>query len=46
MVHEYYDGKIAIFHGPHKLASYSSDGNNLDQIVEKSNDSSKLLEAA
>lgn len=41
MVHEYYDGKISIFHGPNKLASYNSDGTNIDKIEEKSNNSSK-----
>lgn len=46
MVHEYYDGKVSIFHGPHKLASYDSEGKNIEQIVAKTNNSSKLLEAA
>ena len=45
MVHEYYDGKISIFYGPHKLASYDSDGKNIDQITEGSN-IIKLSEAA
>jgi hypothetical protein len=45
MVHEYYDGKISIFHGPHKLASYDSDGRNIDQITTGDN-RIKLPEAA
>ncbi len=45
MVHEYYDGKIAIFHGPHKLTSFNSDGKNIDIIAEEINNS-KLSKAA
>jgi hypothetical protein len=26
-VHEYPDGRLAIFHGPHQLADYDAEGN-------------------
>jgi hypothetical protein len=26
-VHEYPDGRLAIYHGPHRLADYDADGN-------------------
>ena len=29
-VHEYPDGRLAIFHGPHRLADYDPDGNPRD----------------
>lgn len=29
-VHEYPDGRLAVFHGPHRLADYDSDGNPCD----------------
>jgi hypothetical protein len=29
-VHEYPDGRLAIFHGPHRLADYDPQGNPCD----------------
>ena len=47
MVHEYYNGKISIFYGPHKLVSYDPYGNEIEPLVEKSNISVlQLSEAA
>jgi transposase len=30
-VHEYPDGRLAVFHGPHRLADYAADGNQIIQ---------------
>ena len=31
-VHQYPDGRLAIFHGPRRLADYEADGTLIDQI--------------
>jgi hypothetical protein len=32
-VHEYPDGQLAIFHGPHRLADYRADGTPLEETL-------------
>ena len=32
-VHEYPDGHLAVFHGPHRLADYGSEGNPCDRAT-------------
>jgi hypothetical protein len=33
--HEYWDGSLALFHGPRKIASYTADGKREEEQVEK-----------